>query len=229
MSEATVFEKVEQLQSEIRRLATAEQGLDEARRIAKRVAKLKTSLGDLHTKVELARKVNKTIGSTRVDVSAAGRGYQEFAATVQTVTNPGDGVFARATREISAVSKRLGEETYSAWSTWASARISKLPLGRIPMLSHADQLDARRRRTELEGLSRAKELSKADVSLFNTSIDGLADLLADVADVPAEMADLLYRLSSDRPPTLAQITDSEIALLRSRHLDEQITLKRINK
>ncbi|MFF2393947.1 hypothetical protein [Nocardia sp. NPDC058114] len=229
MSEATVFGKVEHLRSEIRRLATAEQGLDEARRIGKKVAKLKASLGDLHTKVELARKVNETIGSMRVDLSAADEGYQDFADTIQTVTNPGDAVFERAYRRITAVCKRVGEETHSAWSTWASARISELPLTRIPMLPQADQAGARRKHNELERWSRTKELSKADISLFTTSINGLADMLAEVADVSAEVADLVDRLSNDRPPTLAQITDDEIALLRSLHLDDQITLKRTSK
>ncbi|WP_280335142.1 hypothetical protein [Nocardia wallacei] len=229
MSEATVFEKVEQLRSEIRRLATAEKGLEEALRIGKRVTKLKASLGELHTKVELARKVNETIGSTRVDLSAADEGYRDFADTVHKVTNPGDAVFERANRRITAVCKRVGEETYSAWSTWASARISELPLTRIPMLPQQDQAGARRKHNELERWSRTKELSKADISLFTTSIKGLAEMLAEVADVPAEVANLVDRLSSDRPPTLAQITDDEINLLRSLHLDDQITLKRISK
>lgn len=226
MSEATVLEKVEQLRSDVRRLATAEQGVDEARRIGKRVTKLKALLGELHTKVELARKVNETIGSTRLDLSAADDGYQDFADKVQRVTNPGDAVFERANRRITAVCKRLEDETRSAWSTWASARISELPLARIPMLPLGDQAGARRKQNELERWSRARDLSKADISLFTTSISGLTDMLAEVADAPAEIADLMDRLSGDRPPTLAEITDDEIALLRSLHLDEQITLKR---
>lgn len=228
MGEATVSEKVEQLRSEARRLATAEKGADEARRIGSRVTKLKSSLGDLRTQVELARKVNETIGSTRVDLSTVDDGYHDFEAKVRSVTNPGEAVFDRANRRIAAVCKRLDEGNRSAWSTWASARISELPLTRIPMLPPGDQREARRKQGDLERWSRANELSRSIISLFTTSIGGLADMLADALDAPPEVADLMVRLSGDQPPTLAEITDDEISLLRSLHLDEQITLKRIS-
>jgi hypothetical protein len=228
MSEATVSEKVEQLMSEARRLETAEQGVGEARRIGSRVTKLKVSLRELRTWVELARKVNETIGSTRVDLSAVDDGYRDFEVKVRSVTNPGDAVFDRANRRIAAVCKRLEEEIRSAWSTWASARISELPMTRIPMLPLGDQPKARRTRDELERWSRTNELSRSTISLFTTSIDGLADMLAGAPDVPSEVADLMVRLSGDRPSTLAEITDEEISLLRSLHLDDQIALKRIS-
>ncbi|NGY60387.1 hypothetical protein G7043_15770 [Lentzea sp. NEAU-D13] len=228
MSEATVFEKVEQLRSETRRLATAEKGADEARRIGSRVTKLKASLGELRTQVELACKVNETIGSNRVDLSAVDDGYRDFEAKVRSVTNPNNAVFERANQRIAAVCKRLEEETRSAWSTWASARISELHLTRIPMLPPRDQREARRKQGELERWSRGNELSRPIISLFTTSISGLADMLADAPDAPPEVADLMVRLSGDQPPTLAQITDDEISLLRSLHFDEQITLKRIS-
>lgn len=228
MSEATVFDKVEQLRSHARRLETAEQGADEARRIGNRVTKLKVSLGQLRSWVELARKVNETIGSTRIDLSTVDDGYRDFDAKVRSVTNPGDAIFERANRRISAVCKRLEEETRSAWSTWASARISELPLARIPMLQSGDQRDARRKKDELERWVRATEMSRSTINLFTTSIDVLADMLADTPDAPPEVADLMVRLSGDRPPTLAEITDEEISLLRSLHLDDQIALKRIS-
>lgn len=228
MGEATVFEKVEQLRSETLRLKTAEQGADEARRIGNRVAKLKISLAELRTQVELARKVNETIGSARVDLSAVDDGYRDFEAKVRSVTNPGDAVFERANRRIAKVCDRLKEETRSAWSTWASARISELPLTRIPMLPPGDQPKARRTRDELERWSRANEMSRSTISLFMISIGGLADTLASAPDAPSEVADLMVRLSGDRPPTLAEITDEEISLLRSLHLDHQVVLKRIN-
>jgi hypothetical protein len=228
MGEATVFDKVEQLRSEARRLVTAEQGADEARRIGNRVTKLKVSLGELRTQVELARKVNETIGSIRVDLSTVDDGYRDFEAKVRSVTNPGEAVFDRANRRIAAVCKRLEEEIRAAWSTWASARISELPLTRIPMLPLGDQPKARRTRDELERWSRTNELSRSTISLFMTSIDGLADVLAGAPDAPSEVADLMLRLSGDRPPTLAEITDEEISLLRSLHLDDQIALKRIS-
>ncbi|MET9289426.1 hypothetical protein [Nocardia beijingensis] len=227
MSEVTVFEKVEQLRSEARRLASAEKGASEARRIGSRTTKLRASLGELNTQVELARKVNETIGSTRVDLSTVDDGYEEFEAKVRSVTNPGDTVFERANRRITAVCKRLEAETSSAWSTWALARISELHLTRIPMLPSGDQREARRKLDELERWSRAKDLSKSTVSLFTTSISGLADMLADAPDAPPEVANLMVRLSGERPPTLAEITDDEISLLRSLHLDAQITVKRI--
>ncbi|MGK8558816.1 hypothetical protein [Nocardia gipuzkoensis] len=227
MSEVTVFEKVEQLRSEARRLATAEKGANEARRIGSRTTKLRASLGELNTQVELARKVNETIGSTRVDLSTVDDGYEEFEAKVRSVTNPGDAVFERANRRITAVCKRLEGETSSAWSTWASARISELHLTRIPMLPPGDQREARRKLDELERWARAKDLSKSTVSLFTTTIGGLADMLADAPDAPPEVANLMVRLSGERPPTLAEITDDEISLLRSLHLDAQITVKRI--
>ncbi|WP_414939670.1 hypothetical protein [Amycolatopsis sp. cmx-11-51] len=228
MVETTVFEKVEQLRSEARRLETAEQGADEARRIGNRVTKLKVSLGELRTQVELARKVNETIGSTRIDLSTVDDGYRDFEAKVRSVTNPGDAVFDRANRRIAVVCKRLDEETRSAWSTWASARISELPLTRIPMLPLGDQREARRKQGELERWSRANEISRSTISLFLTSIGGLGDMLVGVPDAPLEVADLMVRLSGDRPPTLAEITDEEISLLRSLHLDDQIALKRIS-
>ncbi|WP_157979004.1 MULTISPECIES: hypothetical protein [Nocardia] len=226
MSEVTVFEKVEQLRSEARRLATAEKGANEARRIGSRTTKLRASLGELSTQVELARKVNETIGSTRVDLSTVDDGYEEFEAKVRSVTNPGDAVFERANRRITAVCKRLEGEISSAWSTWALARISELHLTRMPMLPPGDQHEARRKLDELERWSRAKDLSKSTVSLFTTSIGGLADMLADVPDAPPAVANLMVRLSGERPPTLAEITDDEISLLRSLHLDAQITVKR---
>lgn len=226
MSGTSVYEKALQLQDDARRLAAGQAGQREAQRIARRTSELRVQLENLRARLELARLMNETTGTGSVDVSERGSGFVEFERKAQPGAHPSDAVFTKATARIKDVCAALDDGIRQSWSAWARARIDQLPTTRMAMLPQKQLVEARKRLEQLDRAAAIPRVSRSDIELFKVSLDGLTELLAEAPDVPEDVVDLLHLLSRSPAPTLAEITDDQIRLLRSAGLAGEVVLTR---
>ncbi|MFF4802316.1 hypothetical protein ACFY1U_28590 [Streptomyces sp. NPDC001351] len=225
MTQRPVYEMALQLQDRARQLAEGEAGEKEAARVSSRITELSARLAELRKEVAVALALKEQGAPIGPSLSAASDGLEPFTRRAQNGW-PGDQAFNTAKRKVQAAADALRDENLTAWSEWSARQLASLPLARIPMLPPQEQASARSRRTDLERAASAKAIATGDITLFVTRCEALAESLRDAKEPPAELLALLERLDSRPAPTLLDITDQEIALLREFAMDGQVTLTR---
>jgi hypothetical protein len=221
----SVYEKAVQLQNRARQIAAGAVGEKEAARVLSRSKELRAALAELRTQVELSHTLATLGAAHKPDLSGIDTARTAFERKALNGL-PSDAVFNTARRKVQDLAGKLRGESNAAWVTWATAQIAVLPLARIPMLARDEREAARNRERELRQALATKSLSKADVTLFTSTYALLAESLHDKSDPPSELLDLLERLEKRPSPTLRDITDGDIALLRQFEMDIHITLQR---
>ncbi|MEU1477357.1 hypothetical protein [Streptomyces sp. NPDC005760] len=225
MTILSVYDKAVQLQNRARQIAAGAVGEKEATRVLSRTKELRAALAELRNQVELSHALAGLGAAAKPDLAGIDSARTAFDRKARNGL-PSDTVFNTARRKVQEFTDRLKGDNSEAWSSWATARIAGLPLARIPMLSADEREAARGREKELRQAAAAKSLSKAGITLFTGTYAILAEALHDKSDPPKELLDLLDRLEKRPSPTLRDITDADIALLRQFDMDLHITLQR---
>ncbi|WP_330340134.1 hypothetical protein [Streptomyces sp. NBC_00557] len=225
MTNLSVYDKAVQLQNRARQIAAGAVGEKEAARVLSRTKELRGALAELRNQVELGRTLADLGAADEPDLTGVDTARTAFERKARNGL-PSDTVFNTARRKVQEITVRLKSENSEAWSSWAAAQIADLPLARIPMLSAGEREAARGREKELRQAAATKSLSKADITLFTGTYAILAESLHDKSDPPNELLTLLERLEKRPSPTLRDITDDDIALLRQFEMDLHITLQR---
>lgn len=225
MTQRSVYEMALQLQDRARQLNEGEAGEKEASRVSLRISELKARLAELRKEVAVALALKDQGAVVAPSLSAVGDGLEPFTRRAESGW-PGDQAFNTAKRKVQEAATAIQGENLAAWAKWSGRRLTSLPLARIPMLPPQEQASARSRRVDLERAASAKTVTPSDITLFVTRCDSLDESLRDAMEPPAELLALLERLDARPAPTLLDITDQEIALLREFAMDGQVTLTR---
>ncbi|MFD9055237.1 hypothetical protein ACFWCM_07935 [Streptomyces albidoflavus] len=225
MTNLSVYDKAVQLQNRARQIAAGAVGEKEAARVLSRSKELRAALADLRTQVELSHALAALGAAHKPDLSGIDTARAAFERKALNGL-PSDTVFNTARKKVQDLSGKLKGDSSTAWVTWAAAQVADLPLARIPMLSRDEREAARSREKELRQAVATKNLSKSDVTLFTSTYALLAESLHDKSDPPSELLELLERLEKRPHPTLRDIADDDIALLRQFEMDIHITLQR---
>lgn len=225
MTTRPVYEMALQLQDRARQLSEGEAGEKEAARVSSRISELTARLAGLRKEVMVALALKDQGAAAVPSLSAAGDGLEPFVRRAESGW-PGDQAFNTAKRKVQEASTAIREENLEAWSEWSGRRLAALPLARIPMLPPQEQASARSRRVDLERAASTKTVTPGDITLFVTKCESLDESLRNAKEPPAELLALLERLDSRPAPTLFDISDQEIALLREFAMDGQVTLTR---
>ncbi|KOX53184.1 MULTISPECIES: hypothetical protein [Streptomyces] len=225
MTQRPVYEMALQLQDRARQLSEGAAGEKEAARVASRISELTARLAELRREVTVALALKDQGAAVVASLPAASDGLEPFTRRAENGW-PGDQAFNTAKRKVQEAATAIREENLAAWVEWSGRRLAALPLARIPMLPPQEQASARSRRVDLERAASAKTVTTGDITLFMTKWESLAESLRDAKEPPAELLALLERLDSRPAPTLRDITDQEIALLREFAMDGQVSLTR---
>lgn len=228
MTNASVYDKAVQLQGHARRLAAGAVGEREADRVALRLSELRTLLTGLRRQIAVTRALHKQGAGLEIDLTDVDDGRVGFERKAQPGALPSEDVFRTARQKVKAVTVRIERENKEAWVLWANERLGTLPLARIPMLVGEDQTLARERRTNLEKGAKSGEVTSDRIIVFANTYAALAEALEEAPEPPEALLALLERLGQRPAPTLHDVTDEEIALLREHAMDSQITLLRKN-
>ncbi|MBT2410826.1 hypothetical protein J7I94_09670 [Streptomyces sp. ISL-12] len=225
MTQRPVYEMALQLQDRARQLSEGAAGEKEAARVASRISELTARLAELRREVTVALALKDQGAAVVASLPAASDGLEPFTRRAENGW-PGDQAFNTAKRKVQEAATAIREENLAAWAEWSGRRLAALPLARIPMLPPQEQASARSRRVDLERAASAKTVTTGDITLFVTKWESLAESLRDAKEPPVELLALLERLDSRPAPTLRDITDQEIALLREFAMDGQVSLTR---
>lgn len=220
---ASVKDKALRLQNEIRRLEAGEQGEEQAKRIARRVAEVEVALTKLSRQIQAARALQRhtTVAIMLTDVET---GRDELARRAAD-SLPGDASFTAARRKVESRASELAAEVQAEWKPWADDRLSSLAPGRIAMLDIASQATARATLRRLRILAAIAPVTAADISEFADAFEGLREQLEEAGEGPEVLLSLFDRLSHG-PVPLSEVSDEQIALLREHGLDKEIELRR---
>lgn len=126
-------------------------------------------------------------------------------------------------RDVAGLRSQMAENDRAAWRGWAEAQIASLPLALLPRLG-VNQAQVKERIRKLK-VSAVAPPTKSDIALFKLNLNQVQDILADVEE-SGDLNALLARFNSHggRLP-LSEVTDEEVALIRSDpSLAEQIFL-----
>ncbi|MFD3813544.1 hypothetical protein ACFWRZ_00555 [Streptomyces rubiginosohelvolus] len=225
MTDVSVYDKAMQLQNRARQIAAGAVGEKEAARVLSRSRELRASLTELRTQVELSHALASLGAAHKPDLSGIHAARSAFERKALNGL-PSDAVFNTARKKVQEAASKLKAENGAGWAAWATAQVAALPLARIPILSRGEREAARTREKDLRQAVATKNLSKADLTLFTGMYALLAESLHDKSDPPGELLDLLAVLEKRPSPTLRDIADSDIALLRRFEMDIHITLQR---
>lgn len=225
MTDLSVYDKAVQLQNRARQIAVGSVGEKEATRVLSRTKELRVALAELRTQVELNHTLALLGAAHKADLSGIESARSAFERKAVNGL-PSDTVFNTARRKVQEFAGKFKSNNGEAWATWATAQLADLPLARVPMLSSDERAAARNREKELRQAVATRNLSKTDVTLFSSTYTLLAESLRDKSDPPSELLDLLALLEKRPSPTLRDISDADIALLRQFEMDLHITLQR---
>ena len=225
MTDLSVYDKAVQLQNRARQIAVGAVGEKEATRVLTRTKELRVALAELRTQVELNRTLALLGAADRADLSGIDSARSAFERKALNGL-PSDTVFNTARKKVQEFAAKFKSNNGEAWVAWATAQLAGLPLARIPMLSSGERDAARNREKELRQAVAPKNLSTSDVRLFTSTFALLSESLRDKSDPPNELLDLLALLEKRPSPTLRDLSDADIALLRQFEMDLHITLQR---
>ncbi|OEU95746.1 hypothetical protein [Streptomyces oceani] len=225
MTNVSVYDKAMQLQNRARQIAAGAVGEKEAARVLGRSRELRAGLAELRTQVELSHALAALGAAHQPDLSGIDAARSAFERKALNGL-PSDAVFNTARKKVQEAASKLKAESGAAWAAWATEQVAALPLARIPILPRGEREAARTREKDLRQAVATKNLSKADLTLFTGTYALLAESLHDKSDPPGELLDLLDVLEKRPSPTLRDITDSDIALLRRFEMDIHITMQR---
>ncbi|MGW3427024.1 hypothetical protein ACWDHW_03550 [Streptomyces melanosporofaciens] len=225
MTDLSVYDKAVQLQNRARQIAVGAVGEKEATRVLTRTKELRVALAELRTQVELNRILTLLGAADRADLSGIDSARSAFERKALNGL-PSDTVFNTARKKVQESAAKFKSNNGEAWVAWSTAQFAGLPLVRIPMLPSGERDAARNREKELRQAVATKNLSTSDVTLFTSTFALLSESLHDKSDPPSELLELLALLEKRPSPTLRDLSDADIALLRQFEMDLHITLQR---
>ncbi|NYI97120.1 hypothetical protein HNR12_003397 [Streptomonospora nanhaiensis] len=220
---SSVLDKALKLQSEIRRLDASNQGVEQAKRVAQRVDETTAALSGLRSSLEAAKALATHTAADMPRTST--QGALDTLRRKAAGGLPDNRAFTDARRNIERTAKEVSAQVEEGWHAWAQERLASLPLRNIPVLERTRQDEARRMLRDLRKQAAADVPTATTLTMFLSQYDHLKEQLEEFGDVPEELVALFERL--DRGGlTLRDLTDEEVALLRTHAWDGAVELRR---
>ncbi|NBE85423.1 hypothetical protein [Micromonospora rubida] len=219
----SVLDKASLFQTQAEAIHAGRSERQEIERIAHRRSELSTALQALDRALTITRGVAALEGIAPFD-KAIDDGYEKFRRKF-TQGNSSNATFKAALTKVQGAAAQREAMAKQAWEAWVGARLDALPSNRDALLSSDERKDVRERRALLAKIRTALP-TPSDIRAFATTYELLLDTLQQQPELPNELIDILDRLSARSPLMLSDLSDDDIALLRSTPVAEQIQLRR---
>jgi hypothetical protein len=221
VTQTSVLDKATAVVAEANRLREGAQAEDNAKRVLTQATELDVALARLANLAETGRALRER--GAHIDLGRLDEGREAFARKTATGL-PSPQLFPPAKAKVEEAAKQVTQALEQSWTLWTQTRITELPVQRLVMLDSGSQRSERESVNTLKALQRKRLPTIGDVAQFAVLHKGLLSELEQLPDPHPDLQDLLQRLGSRVP--LDQISDTDIALLRRYHLDDQIELRR---
>ncbi|GIH51962.1 hypothetical protein [Microbispora rosea] len=221
---SSILNKALRIQSVSRALDLGQKDEQQKQHVRERVQALRIAINALERKISLAWTLQEATGIT-IDLSSADLGREDLSRKAAQDGLPSNQAFNAATRKLKAATEGIAADIAGNWRIWASDQLGLLPTGRAIMLESGLQKQVREELRRLKSLADSTDISSSSIRLFITGLTGIRETLADAQDPPGPLIALLERIGM-QSLTLNQVSDEEIALLRTYSMDHEITLRR---
>jgi hypothetical protein len=221
----SVLDKAVALRAEARRLQEGQKGAAEFARASKAVTELDLLISALARAVRAVRRAAELGVALPLDLAIAddGRANLERHAAAGL---PSDQAFVVARGKINASRQTIADALSAAWAPWAAKQLTALPTERIALLERELRAQATGQYARLRSLVASAPPSTSDIDEFSLTLDALADALNETPAASDEVVSLLKRLVERPPLTLADLTDAQVAALRTAGVADQVELGR---
>lgn len=218
----SIFTRALELQAEARKRGDSAKDRDDALRVATEVENAERLLSSLENSLDLVAALRGQ--NVEVDTGDLDSGLKNFEKHAGTGGLPSRQAVQSATKKIGEVQQRVRAAFGIAWRGWAGDAIRQLPTDRLALIGQGRAGPVNRALDAMEFASRQVPTDSADIAKFVHHRDLVRRELLSVEDPGPHLREVLKQLQEGT--TLDQLTDDDIAMLRTRGWAANIRVKR---
>lgn len=224
MSDVSVMEKATRLRAMARTYAEGAKERRDREQAAVALKELEDALDALQARGEAARAAAK-LGVPMPNIAAlVGRGLASLQAKASDGLLPTKQALQAARGKLTTNRTELGTVLGAAWREWAAARVADIPVAKIALVSEPPRQSIEDDVRSVATIARTLP-GAGDVESFARKLARVRDVL-DALESDDEIVKLLARLRAPEGVVLADLTDTELALLRGNAaVADQIVLQ----
>lgn len=218
----SIFARALELQAEARKRGDTDKDREDALRVAAEVENAEKLLSSLENSLELVTALREQ--NVEVDTGELDSGLKNFEKNAGAGGLPSRHAVLSATKKIGEVQQRVRAAFGIAWREWAGDVIRQLPTDRLALIGQGRAGPVNHALTAMETASRQVPTDSAGIALFVRNRDLVRRELLSVEDPGPHLREVLKQLQEGT--TLDQLTDDDIAVLRTRGWAANIQVKR---
>jgi hypothetical protein len=213
------------LSARARSIGADRSDIEQRNRLAARVTDLRTAIDTISKLLELRREAIATgvgIGWRPSRLSSA---YQALLRASQGGL-PTEKHLNTAQSQIARTTTELNKAVEAGWKPWAEEQLNRVPHEKIAVLQGDEQQAAVKDWNQLKRLAAKAPKTNREIVEFVRLRDRIIRALRPVPHLSEDLRDLFQRLDGKPPLTLADLSDSSIAMLREAGFASQVQLSR---
>lgn len=218
----SIFARALELQAEARKRGDTAKDMDFALRVATEVENAEKLLSSLENSLDLVAALRDQ--NVEVDTVELDSGLKNFEKHAGTGGLPSRQAVQSATKKIGEVQQRVLAGFSTAWREWAANAIRQLPTDRLALVGQGRAGPVNRALDAMKTAGMQVPVDSAGITQFVHYRDMVRRELLSVEDPGPHLREVLKQLQEGT--TLDQLTDDDIAVLRTSGWAANIRVKR---
>lgn len=221
----TLLEDALALSARARRIDADRSDSEQRSRLRARVSDLWTAIDAISNLLELRREATAAGAVIPWKPSRLTSAHQALVRVSQDGL-PTEKHLETARAQIGRVTTELTKAVETGWKTWAEEQLNRTPDEKIPILQGDERQTAVKDWTQLKRLAGKAPKNSHEITEFVRLSNRINRVLRPVPHLSEDLRELLRRLDAKPPLTLADLSDSNIAMLREAGFASQVQLSR---
>jgi hypothetical protein len=213
------------LSARARRIGANRSDTEQRNRLGARVADLRTAIGTIGNLLELRREATAAGAMIAWRPSRVTSAYQSLIRVSQDGL-PTERQLETGRSQIGRATTELTRAMEAGWKPWAEEQLNRTPDEKIAVLQGDERQAAAKDWTQLKRLAAKAPKNNHEIIEFVRLRDRIIQALRPVPHLSEDLRELLQRLDGKPPLTLADLSDSNIAMLREAGFASHVQLSR---
>lgn len=213
------------LSARARRIGADRSDNEQRNRLLARVSELRTAVDAIGNLLELRREATVAGAEITWRSSRLTSAYQTLTA-VSKDGLPTEKHLETARAQVGRVTTELTRAVEAGWTPWAEEQLVRIPHEKISVLQGDERQAAVKDWTQLKRLAGKAPKNSQEIAEFVRLRDRATQALRLIPDLSNDLRELLQRLDAKPPLTLADLSDSSIAMLCEAGFASQVQLTR---